>query len=155
MLPVLLLDRAAAGYTQGTAPNGSGTGGWNVTTISGGTPRADHPDEPVPEYDRPPFLHRRGLLSVLVRGTVMLLALAATVAFAVALARVTLLPSPASRSMVHANLRPGASSGPTWTSRPSARRCSNWAATCCSAPRSDCCCPRCSRRPVVCSGSPD
>ncbi|MFJ9520190.1 VanZ family protein [Kitasatospora sp. NPDC101801] len=80
-----------------------------MTTISGETPRADHPVEPVPEYDRPPFLHRRGLLSVLVRGTVMLLALAATVAFAVALARVTLLPSPASRSIAHANLRPGAS----------------------------------------------
>ncbi|MEU9132356.1 VanZ family protein [Kitasatospora sp. NPDC048540] len=55
-----------------------------------------------------PFLRRRGLLPGLVRAAVLALALAATVAFAVALARVTLVPSPASRDLVHANLRPGA-----------------------------------------------
>ncbi|WP_435800280.1 VanZ family protein [Streptomyces coeruleorubidus] len=41
------------------------------------------------------------------RAVVMLVAFAATVAFAVLLARLTLEPSPASESLTHSNLRPG------------------------------------------------
>lgn len=47
------------------------------------------------------------VLSWWVRGLAMLLAFAATVAFAVLLARLTLEPSAASASMTHTNLRPG------------------------------------------------
>ncbi len=43
------------------------------------------------------------------RAAVLAVAVVAMVAFAVALARVTLVPSPASDALVHTNLRPGAS----------------------------------------------
>ncbi|MFJ1701927.1 VanZ family protein [Kitasatospora sp. NPDC088346] len=79
-----------------------------TTTAPADGPRATAgPDAPTGA--REPFLRRRGLLPGLVRSAVLLVALAATVTFAVALARVTLVPSPASRDLVHANLRPGAS----------------------------------------------
>ncbi|MEV4615933.1 VanZ family protein [Kitasatospora sp. NPDC049258] len=77
-----------------------------------GTSAPTGPAGPVATADRaprPPFLRRTGWAPGLVRAAVLLVALAATVAFAVALARVTLVPSPASRDLVHANLRPGAS----------------------------------------------
>ncbi|MDI5967493.1 VanZ family protein [Streptantibioticus silvisoli] len=51
---------------------------------------------------RPPV---RGLL----RGVIMLIAFACMVVFATMLAKVTLVPSPASVSLVHANFHPGAS----------------------------------------------
>ncbi|MEV7179730.1 VanZ family protein [Kitasatospora sp. NPDC093679] len=54
-----------------------------------------------------PFLHRPGVVPALVRLLVLLVALAATVLFAVVLARATLVPQPGSRGLVHANLRPG------------------------------------------------
>ncbi|TLS40855.1 VanZ family protein [Streptomyces montanus] len=46
-------------------------------------------------------------LPFLVRLLVLLVAVAAMVAFAAALARLTLQPSPASESLTHSNLRPG------------------------------------------------
>jgi len=52
---------------------------------------------------------RRGALPLPVRLLVMLLALGAMVAFAAALARLTLEPSPASQSLIHTNLHPGRS----------------------------------------------
>ncbi|WP_344627327.1 VanZ family protein [Kitasatospora arboriphila] len=47
------------------------------------------------------------MVPALVRLLVLLVALAATVLFAVVLARATLVPQPGSRGLVHANLRPG------------------------------------------------
>ena len=51
----------------------------------------------------------RRTLPLPVRLLIMLLAFTAMVAFAVALARLTLQPSPASASLIHSNLRPGRS----------------------------------------------
>ncbi|MGW4976063.1 VanZ family protein [Streptomyces mirabilis] len=51
----------------------------------------------------------RKSLPLPVRLLVMLLAFVAMVAFAVALARLTLEPSPASRALIHTNLHPGSS----------------------------------------------
>ncbi|MFI1094497.1 VanZ family protein [Streptomyces sp. NPDC020917] len=58
---------------------------------------------------RPPLLQRDALVPALARGAVLAVALVCMVGFAVALARVTLVPSPASDRLVHTNLRPGAS----------------------------------------------
>ncbi|MEE4545480.1 VanZ family protein [Streptomyces sp. V4-01] len=55
------------------------------------------------------MLQRRTLGSTLARAAVLALAIIAMVAFAVALAKVTLVPSPASVDLIHTNLRPGAS----------------------------------------------
>ncbi|MFJ1602396.1 VanZ family protein [Streptomyces sp. NPDC088253] len=51
----------------------------------------------------------RKVLPLPVRLLVMLLAFVAMVAFAVALARLTLEPSPASKALIHTNLHPGSS----------------------------------------------
>ncbi|MFD9512471.1 VanZ family protein [Streptomyces mirabilis] len=51
----------------------------------------------------------RKALPLPVRLLVMLLAFVAMVAFAVALARLTLVPSPASKALIHTNLHPGSS----------------------------------------------
>jgi len=51
----------------------------------------------------------RGSLALPVRLLVLVLAFAAMVAFAVALARLTLEPSPASEALTHSNLHPGRS----------------------------------------------
>lgn len=56
-----------------------------------------------------PLLQRRSLGPMLARAVVLAVAVVCMVAFAVALARVTLVPSPASDSLTHPNLRPGAS----------------------------------------------
>ncbi|MFJ1754983.1 VanZ family protein [Kitasatospora sp. NPDC088134] len=69
---------------------------------------------------RPPFLQRRGPLTAVVRGLILLAALALTVAFAVALARVTLVPEPGARHLVHPNFHPG-SSLRTYLDRPAVR----------------------------------
>jgi glycopeptide antibiotics resistance protein len=58
---------------------------------------------------RSPLLQRTGLLASVVRLLVLLVALSLTVLFAVALARVTLVPEPGARGLVHANLSPGSS----------------------------------------------
>jgi VanZ family protein len=58
---------------------------------------------------RPPAPSRERVLPLPVRLLAMLLAFAAMVAFAAALARLTLEPSPASRALVHSNLHPGRS----------------------------------------------
>ncbi|WP_236060386.1 VanZ family protein [Actinacidiphila acididurans] len=63
----------------------------------------------VETKDRPPLLQRRALGPVLARAAVLAVAVVAMIGFAVALARVTLVPSPASDALVHTNLRPGAS----------------------------------------------
>ncbi|MFE9680098.1 VanZ family protein [Streptomyces sp. NPDC002701] len=67
----------------------------------GGKGKADRrPSEPPRERPRPHFL---------VRLLVMLIAFAAMVAFAAALAQVTLQPSPASEALTHSNFHPGRS----------------------------------------------
>ncbi|WUH93028.1 VanZ family protein [Streptomyces sp. NBC_00433] len=57
----------------------------------------------------PPVLQRRTLGPTLARAAVLAVAIVCMVAFAVALAKVTLVPSPASDALIHTNLRPGAS----------------------------------------------
>jgi hypothetical protein len=57
----------------------------------------------------PPVLQRRTLGSTLARAAVLAVALVCMVAFAAALAKVTLVPSPSSDALIHTNLRPGAS----------------------------------------------
>lgn len=57
----------------------------------------------------PPVLQRRTLGSTVARAAVMAAAVVCMVAFAVALAKVTLVPSPSSDALIHTNLRPGAS----------------------------------------------
>lgn len=69
------------------------------------TPRAAKPARSAP----PPLLQRRSFGSLLARGVVLAVAIVGMVAFAVALAKVTLVPSPSSDALVHTNLRPGAS----------------------------------------------
>ncbi|GJF31730.1 hypothetical protein KNE206_44300 [Kitasatospora sp. NE20-6] len=64
---------------------------------------------PEPAGVKPPLLQRRGPIAALLRAVVLLVAVALTVLFAVALARATLSPSPASRGIAHTNLQPGAS----------------------------------------------
>ncbi|MDT0445826.1 VanZ family protein [Streptomyces johnsoniae] len=56
---------------------------------------------------RTPVLQRHTKGAVLARGVVLAVAMVCMVAFAVALARVTLVPSPGSTELVHTNLRPG------------------------------------------------
>ncbi|WP_063784332.1 VanZ family protein [Streptomyces sp. SBT349] len=81
-------------------------------------PRATSTPGPVTEFDggdgppappRTPVLQRRTWRAMLARAAVTGLALVCMVAFAVALARATLVPSPGSSDLVHTNLRPGAS----------------------------------------------
>jgi hypothetical protein len=67
-------------------------------------PRRTRPRRPPP-----PLLQRRTLGPTLARAAVLALAMVAMVGFAVALAKVTLVPSPASVDLIHTNLRPGAS----------------------------------------------
>nr|WP_235002137.1 VanZ family protein [Actinacidiphila paucisporea] len=55
------------------------------------------------------MLQRRTLGPTLARAAVMAVAIVCMVAFAVALAKVTLVPSPSSDALIHTNLRPGAS----------------------------------------------
>ncbi|SDN92565.1 VanZ family protein [Actinacidiphila guanduensis] len=70
---------------------------------------APAPTAPADAPPRRPLLQRRSLGSVLARTLVLGVALVGMVAFAVALAKVTLVPSPSSDALVHTNLRPGAS----------------------------------------------
>ncbi|WP_199827660.1 VanZ family protein [Streptomyces specialis] len=60
-----------------------------------------------PEPPARPVLQRGTWGAVLARAVVLAVAFVCMVAFAVALARVTLVPSPGSADLVHANLRPG------------------------------------------------
>ncbi|MEO3751161.1 VanZ family protein [Streptomyces sp. B6B3] len=57
----------------------------------------------------PPLLQRDSWRALVLRGVVLFAALVCMVGFAVALARVTLVPSPGSVDLTHTNLRPGAS----------------------------------------------
>ncbi|WP_129842015.1 VanZ family protein [Streptomyces sp. RFCAC02] len=86
------LFRSAFGKRR-TAREGAGA--------TGSTERAGRP--------RPPLLQRGSWGALAARALVLALALVCMVAFAVALARVTLVPSPGSAGVVHTNLRPGAS----------------------------------------------
>lgn len=63
----------------------------------------------APGVRRPPLLQRHALGPALARAAVLAVALVCMVGFAVALARVTLVPSPSSDALIHTNLRPGAS----------------------------------------------
>ncbi|MFC4033596.1 VanZ family protein [Streptomyces polygonati] len=67
------------------------------------------PAPPPPPAPRRPVLQRRSFGSSLARAAVLALAILFMLAFAVALAKVTLVPSPASVKLVHSNFRPGAS----------------------------------------------
>nr|WP_235032023.1 VanZ family protein [Actinacidiphila yanglinensis] len=55
------------------------------------------------------MLQRRSVAALAARGLVLAVLVVAMVAFAVALAKVTLVPEPGSDALVHTNLRPGAS----------------------------------------------
>ncbi|WP_407648886.1 VanZ family protein [Actinacidiphila epipremni] len=57
----------------------------------------------------PPLLQRRSVLPMLARAAVLAVAIVCMAAFAVALAKVTLVPSPSSDALIHTNLKPGAS----------------------------------------------
>lgn len=76
-------------------------------------PRPKAKPEPVPEPEAgaespyTPLLQRRSWGATLARVLVLAAAIVGMVAFAVALAKVTLVPSPASVSLIHSNLRPG------------------------------------------------
>jgi hypothetical protein len=74
-------------------------------------PRTDEPaaSRRTPAPPPAPLLQRRSIGALAARGLVLALLVVAMVAFAVALARVTLVPSPSSDALVHTNLRPGAS----------------------------------------------
>jgi VanZ like family len=119
-----------AAVTRGTgAAAGTAAGGrsrvrstakwWPGSSRSTAEPTAKRSTEPAaePSADRAPtrrapqapLLQRRSAAALLARATVLAVAVVAMVAFAVALARVTLVPSPASDALVHTNLRPGAS----------------------------------------------
>lgn len=96
--------RTRTGRTPGSgfwARRGSGA-------AAGTKPRARRPGPSAPE-PRPPLLQRRTFGPVLARAALLAVAVVAMTAFAVALARVTLVPSPSSDALVHTNLRPGAS----------------------------------------------
>lgn len=56
---------------------------------------------------REPVLQRRSFGAVMARVLVMVVAVLFMIGFAVALAKVTLVPSPASQNLIHTNLRPG------------------------------------------------
>ncbi|MEV6011893.1 VanZ family protein [Streptomyces sp. NPDC051976] len=72
-------------------------------------PRAAPAPEPVPAPAREsePVLQRRTWGSTLARAAVLAVAFVCMVGFAVALAKATLVPSPASDDLIHTNLRPG------------------------------------------------
>ncbi|UCM86954.1 VanZ family protein [Streptomyces marincola] len=92
--------RAAAGDDRApreSAPGHRGAG------EAGSAPGAGR-ERGVP---RPPALQRDTRRATLARALVLAAALVCMVAFAVALARVTLVPSPGSTGLVHTNLRPG------------------------------------------------
>ncbi|WP_443070933.1 VanZ family protein [Streptomyces sp. NBC_01476] len=90
--------------TGGTKKRAPKTRGAAVRTPKSRTPAASAAAEP-----RRPVLQRRSLGSTLARAAVMAIAIVGMVAFAVALAKVTLVPSPASVNLIHTNLKPGAS----------------------------------------------
>ncbi|MCX4903201.1 VanZ family protein [Streptomyces sp. NBC_00878] len=72
------------------------------------TKKSRSPDtKSAPAASAPPSKRRQ--LPFVVRLLVMLVAFAAMVAFAAALARITLQPSPASEALTHSNLHPGRS----------------------------------------------
>ncbi|MFD7734985.1 VanZ family protein [Kitasatospora phosalacinea] len=111
---------AAAG--QGTPERAGGsTSPWHwrqwkhrVTRRAGTTGPAPADPAPAPADPRAerrglPFLHRPGPLSAAVRWLVLLAGLVLTVVFAVGLARVTLVPEPAARHLVHPNFHLGSS----------------------------------------------
>lgn len=76
-------------------------------TRAGGTSRR-RPARRPRVASQPPLLQRRTLGPVFARVAVLVVAFVAMVGFAVALAKVTLVPSPGSDALVHTNLRPGA-----------------------------------------------
>jgi VanZ family protein len=74
-----------------------------------GAPRSRTPRPRTAPEPRRPVLQRRSLGSTLARAAVLAIAIVGMVGFAVALAKVTLVPSPASVNLIHTNLKPGAS----------------------------------------------
>ncbi|MHA5047821.1 VanZ family protein [Streptomyces sp. SD15] len=77
------------------------------TALRSGTPRSTRTAKSGRHPSAPPA--GRKALPLPVRLLIMLLAFVAMVAFAVALARLTLEPSPASKALIHTNLHPGRS----------------------------------------------
>jgi hypothetical protein len=63
--------------------------------------------KPTTKAQPEPVLQRRTWGSTLARAAVLAVAFVCMVGFAVALAKVTLVPSPASDDLIHTNLRPG------------------------------------------------
>ena len=72
-------------------------------------PRSRPAIAPRDDGSRVPLLQRRSTAALLARAAVLAVAFVGMIAFAVALARATLVPSVASDALVHTNLRPGAS----------------------------------------------
>ena len=88
---------------SGTKKTGSGTKKTNPRTKKSRSP--DSKSDPRPSTSP----GERRPLPFVVRFLVMLIAFAAMVAFAAALAQITLQPSPASEALTHSNLHPGRS----------------------------------------------
>lgn len=97
--------KAAAKPRPKAAPKAGTKGRANPKRTSTSRPRP----RPRVRKPPPPVLQRRTLGSTLARAAVLAVAVVCTAAFAVALAKVTLVPSPASDALIHTNLRPGAS----------------------------------------------
>jgi glycopeptide antibiotics resistance protein len=86
--------KAGARQTPGQAPR------------QDATPRTAESAAPV-ERPRTPVLQRHSWGATLARFLVLTVAIVCMVAFAVALAKVTLVPSPSSDALIHTNLKPG------------------------------------------------
>ncbi|WP_254898123.1 VanZ family protein [Kitasatospora sp. NA04385] len=82
---------------------------WRTGRPTGPEPVPEAPEASGAKRAGQPFLHRRGPLSSAVRWLVLLAGLVLTVVFAVGLARVTLVPVPGARNLVHPNFHLGAS----------------------------------------------
>jgi hypothetical protein len=95
--------RSAPKTAPKSAPKARPTPGTKRTPTSRPRPRPSGRKTP------PPVLQRRTLGPTLARAAVMAVAIVCMAAFAVALAKVTLVPSPSSDALIHTNLHPGAS----------------------------------------------
>ncbi|MET9405085.1 VanZ family protein [Streptomyces sp. NPDC002935] len=118
MVRTALRTRAAKAGRRKPAPK-SGSDPGKPASKSGRGKAASKSERGKPERSRWPFGRRRtpppasarepSALALPLRLLAMLIAFAAMVAFAVALARLTLEPSPASTALIHDNLHPGRS----------------------------------------------
>jgi hypothetical protein len=97
------------GLKPGPKPAGKPRPGPRPEAKAKAKPGPKAPRQAPADTGRTPVLQRRTALAALARGAVLGVAFVAMTGFAVALARLTLVPSPSSDALVHTNLRPGAS----------------------------------------------